>query len=288
MSASTYSDYTPVGPWADGTVVVRNDDGVGFTYSASLNALTVNPNLSYSIKNANDNIIENLPTPVNTGDAANKAYVDAHAGGGGGIPEAPTDGQQYGRQSSAWSVIVPNPSASTTTPAMDGTATIGTSTTYARADHIHPSDTTRAPLVSPAFTGTPTAPTPTSGTNSTQIATTAFVETAIGGIAVPPSPSSSIPVMDGIGSAGSAVTYARGDHVHPSDTSLLPLAGGTLTGPLILAADPTTALGAATKQYVDAHAGSGGGIPEAPTDGSYYLRDGATAAWTNVIDCGTF
>jgi hypothetical protein len=32
----------------------------------------------------------------------------------------------------------------------------------------------------------------------------------------------------------------------------LALAGGTLTGPLILAADPTAALGAATKEYVDA------------------------------------
>lgn len=32
----------------------------------------------------------------------------------------------------------------------------------------------------------------------------------------------------------------------------LPLAGGTLTGPLMLAADPTLALQAATKQYVDA------------------------------------
>ena len=31
----------------------------------------------------------------------------------------------------------------------------------------------------------------------------------------------------------------------------LPAAGGTLTGPLILAADPIVALGAATKQYVD-------------------------------------
>lgn len=33
---------------------------------------------------------------------------------------------------------------------------------------------------------------------------------------------------------------------------VLPLSGGTLTGPLILAADPGTNLGAATKQYVDA------------------------------------
>lgn len=45
----------------------------------------------------------------------------------------------------------------------------------------------KAPLDSPALTGTPTAPTAASGTNTTQIATTAFVksavDTAIAGIA---------------------------------------------------------------------------------------------------------
>lgn len=41
------------------------------------------------------------------------------------------------------------PSASSTTPAMDGTAAVGTSTNYARADHVHPTDTSRqATLVS--------------------------------------------------------------------------------------------------------------------------------------------
>jgi hypothetical protein len=53
----------------------------------------------------------------------------------------------------------------------------------------------KAPLASPALTGTPTAPTASNGTNTTQIATTAFVQTALG--------------------------------------SYLPLAGGTLTGALI-------------------------------------------------------
>lgn len=38
-----------------------------------------------------------------------------------------------------------------------------------------------APLNSPAFTGVPTAPTATSGTNTIQLATTAFVQTAISG-----------------------------------------------------------------------------------------------------------
>lgn len=40
---------------------------------------------------------------------------------------------------------------------------------------------TYAKLLSPAFTGTPTAPTATSGTNTTQIATTAFVAAAVAG-----------------------------------------------------------------------------------------------------------
>ncbi len=71
--------------------------------------------------------------------------------------------------------------ATTTTglPLMDGVASIGSSTAFARANHVHPTDTSRAPLASPAFTGTPTAPTATAGTNTTQIATTAFVKTAI-------------------------------------------------------------------------------------------------------------
>jgi hypothetical protein len=40
-------------------------------------------------------------------------------------------------------------------------------------------NTARAPLASPAFTGTPTAPTASSGTNTTQLATTAFVQAAL-------------------------------------------------------------------------------------------------------------
>ena len=39
----------------------------------------------------------------------------------------------------------------------------------------------KAPLASPALTGTPTAPTASSGTNTTQVATTAFVASAIAG-----------------------------------------------------------------------------------------------------------
>ena len=65
--------------------------------------------------------------------------------------------------------------ASSTSPAIDGTATVGTSLKYARADHVHPTDTSRAALASPTFTGTPLSTTAAVDTNTTQIATTAYV-----------------------------------------------------------------------------------------------------------------
>jgi hypothetical protein len=43
--------------------------------------------------------------------------------------------------------------ASSTTPIVDGSAEVGTSSKYARADHVHPTDTSRAPVASPTFTG---------------------------------------------------------------------------------------------------------------------------------------
>ena len=64
-------------------------------------------------------------------------------------------------------------------PVMDGVASPGTSQNFARADHVHQTDTSRAPIASPAFTGTPTAPTAVPGTVTTQIATTEFVSSAI-------------------------------------------------------------------------------------------------------------
>jgi hypothetical protein len=75
--------------------------------------------------------------------------------------------------------------AASATPLVNGTAAVGTSTRYARADHVHGTDTTRAPLASPTFTGTPSLPTgtiavtQTAGNNTTAVATTAFVTAAI-------------------------------------------------------------------------------------------------------------
>lgn len=93
-------------------------------------------------------------------------------------PVLPTPAADTNSTVAATTAYVLGQLASTTSP-MSGTAAVGTSTRAARADHVHPTDTSRAPLASPAFTGTPTAPTPAAGDNSTTLATTAFVTGAV-------------------------------------------------------------------------------------------------------------
>jgi len=105
-----------------------------------------------------------------------------------GVPAAPTASPGTNTTQLATTAFVTAAMVTpwNTAPAMDGTAYQGASAAYARGDHVHPTDTSRAPLASPTFTGVPAAPTPTNGTNTTQIATTAFVlATRLDQLAVP-------------------------------------------------------------------------------------------------------
>lgn len=137
------------------------------------------------------------------------------------------------------------PVATSTTPVMDGVATTGAETAWAKGDHVHPTDTTRAPVADPDFTGVPLAPTAQIGTNTRQIATTEFVQSAIVAAGGGPSPSIADPLMDGAASAGVAAPYSREDHVHPTDTSRAPLDSPGLTG---TPTAPTAATGTDTTQ----------------------------------------
>jgi len=65
--------------------------------------------------------------------------------------------------------------ASNVAPLMNGTAAAGSATSWSRSDHVHASDTSRAPLLSPNFSGTPLVPTAANGTNTQQAASTAYV-----------------------------------------------------------------------------------------------------------------
>jgi len=58
---------------------------------------------------------------------------------------------------------------SSTNPAMNGTVAVGTGTTVARADHVHPSDTSRAALSGATFTGSIIAPAATTSITSIRL-----------------------------------------------------------------------------------------------------------------------
>ena len=154
----------------------------------------------------------------------------------------------------------PTPAFSDALPIMDGTAFAGVSTLVNRSDHVHPSDTTRAPLTSPSFLGIPTAVTAANGTNTTQLATCAFVLANNGGGGG--TPSDAIPAMDGVGAPGVSTDYSRGDHVHPSDTTKAPLNSpaftGYPTGPTFGSGDNSTRL--ATTAFVAAAVTAAGGL----------------------------
>ncbi len=90
-----------------------------------------------------------------------------------------------------------------------------------------------APLVSPTFTGVPAAPTAAADTNTTQLATTAFVLAQA---------SATAPVVNGTAAVGVSVRFARADHVHPSDTSRAPLASPQFTGSVGIGIAPAAPL----------------------------------------------
>ena len=119
-----------------------------------------------------------------------------------------------------------------------------------------------APLASPTFTGIPAAPTPTPGTNTTQIATTAYVQAAITGI--------SLGVTTFNGRSG-AVTLVANDITAAGGAILAsPAFTGTPTAPNPPPGDSSTRI--ATTAYVQSLAGFAPiaspaftGVPTAPT-----------------------
>jgi hypothetical protein len=124
------------------------------------------------------------------------------------------------------------PTPSSTNPAADGVAAPGTSTSYARGDHVHPTDTTLAPKTGAVLTGATAASTPAAADNSLKLSTTAYSDraatNAAAAIAVP-APSSANPIVNGAAAPGTATPYSRADHVHPTDTTLAPKTGAVLT-----------------------------------------------------------
>ena len=114
---------------------------------------------------------------------------------------------------------------------------------------------TYAPLASPALTGVPTAPTAAANTNTTQVATTAYVQTEIADLIA--SAPGALDTLDELAAAlGDDANFAT--TVTNSLAGKLSTTGGTMSGAIAMGTnkitgmgDPTSNQDAATKYYVD-------------------------------------
>ena len=181
-----------------------------------------------------------------------------------GTPTAPTAPADTSTAQVASTAFVTG-QAGANAPKMDGAVAVGVSKRYSREDHIHPTDTTRAPVASPALTGTPTAPTAPLDTSTTQIATTAFVTNQAGTAA---------PAMDGTATVGTSKRYSRQDHRHPTDNTRAPLASPALTG---TPTAPTAANGTNTAQL--ATTAFAYGVASKAANGYQKLPSGLIIQW---------
>jgi hypothetical protein len=154
-----------------------------------------------------------------------------------------------------WSKIAPSSTVSTTELGyLDGvTSAIQTQLDSKLATSTAAS--TYAPLASPALTGTPTAPTAAANTNTTQIATTAYVQTEINDL-IAAAPGALDTLNELAAALGNDASFST--TVTNSLATKLNLSGGTMTGAIAMGTnkitglgDPTNAQDAATKNYID-------------------------------------
>jgi hypothetical protein len=119
-------------------------------------------------------------------------------GGATALGDAPSDGNLYGRKNAVWTIV----SGFISDAPSDGTS-------YGRNNAAW---VNVAPLASPTFTGVPAAPTATTGTNTTQLATTAFVQSAIGTPGVVPVNAQSVNYTAVLADAGKAIYHPIADN----------------------------------------------------------------------------
>lgn len=131
----------------------------------------------------------------------------------------------------------------TANPAMDGTVAVGSSAKYAREDHVHPTDTSRAPT-SHASTSTTYGVGTTSNYGHVKLADSydGLIDATSGTAATPAGVSAALtvgenytnsqiearegtatPLIDGgSGAVGTSEKFAHEDHYHPTDTTRAP------------------------------------------------------------------
>jgi hypothetical protein len=176
----------------------------------------------------------------------------------------------------AWTKIAPSSTVSATELGyLDGvTSAIQTQIDTKLATAT--ASSTYAPLASPALTGVPTAPTAAANTNTTQIATTAYVQTEITDL-IGGAPGALDTLNELAAALSNDASYST--TITTALATKLPLAGGTMTGAIAMGTNKITGLGtptvstdAATKAYADTMLPLAGGT-----------MSGAIAMGTNKI-----
>ena len=109
---------------------------------------------------------------------------------------------------------------------------------------------TKAPLVSPGLSGVPTAPTATAGTNTTQLATTAFVQT---GLSSRQPLDATLTALAGVTTAANQLIYATGSDAFAT-TSLTSFGRSLIDDADAATARTTLGLGTAAVQSDDRYA----------------------------------
>lgn len=164
----------------------------------------------------------------------------------------------------------------------------------AGATAVQPDDlNSYAPLASPALTGTPTAPTASAGTNTTQIATTAFVTNAISGI------TGAMVFKGTIGTGGTAGTALPTSNVKVGDTYKIITAGtyagqAAKVGDLFIASatTPTWAYVPSGDDTDVTQVTAGAGLnttgPDSSTDGGSITTSGTLNLTKTAVTPGTY
>ncbi len=157
----------------------------GPIYNTTLDAIDT------QIKNrANEIALKaNIASPTFTGKVTTAASATGGAGFNlphGAAPTSPVDGDFWTTTAAVFARLnAVTQQLATSTDLTAGLATkANTSHTHAQADitNLTSDLALKAPLASPTLTGTPAAPTAAPGTNTTQVATTAFVTAAVAAV----------------------------------------------------------------------------------------------------------
>jgi hypothetical protein len=227
---------------------------------------------TYTLPTASTTVLGGVKVDGSTITISN-GIISSTGGTGGGITDAPNDGKAYIRKSVAWSTLTSgdvttaltftpynatNPSGyqtaaqvtttlapyalttsvpvgSSSLPVINGTAAAGSGTKWSKDDHVHPIDTTRAPINNPTFTGKVTSPIFYSNSyynvdNNTVGATGGHVNVIAGS---GQKDGGTVSIIAGTGStnkSGDVDIYAGDSYGNPTCGSVTIMAGGAVLG----------------------------------------------------------